>query len=112
MSEDDIQSEAELKEAELKEALDYFFDGIEFEIKSGKTPPSSEEVTNQAIKSMQKQGMLNKNMSPEEVKNNFKEFLKSLKGGSRTRSRSIRKSRTRRRKRSSRKKRSTRRRRR
>jgi hypothetical protein len=103
-TEDDIQSEAE-----LKEALDYLLSETE-------PPPSSEEVTDQVMKILMDKGMLNKNMSSEEVKevkNNMMEFLKKLKmsrGGSRTRSRS-KKSRTRRRKRSSKKKRSTRRRR-
>jgi hypothetical protein len=97
-TEDDIQSEAE-----LKEALDYYM------LSETKPPPSSEKVTNQAIKIMNGLGMLNKNMSPEEVEELTKqvtEILNRLKGGSRTRSRS--KKSKRRRNKSSRKKRSTR----
>ena len=91
MSEDDKPTEADKQsEAELRRALNYLFRGTEFEIKSGNTPMSSDEVTDAVIEILEDKGMLQK---------------KVRKGGSRTRSRT-------RRNKSSRKKRSTRRRRR
>jgi len=93
MSEDDKPTEADKQsEAELREALNYLFRGTEFEIKSGKLPMTSGEVTDLVGEILTKRGMV------KPVK----------KGGSSTRSIS-KKSRGRR---SSRKKRSTRRRRR
>jgi hypothetical protein len=91
MSEDDKPTDADKQsEAELRRALNYLFRGTEFEIKSGNTPMSSDEVTDAVIEILEDKGMLQK---------------KVKKGGARS-------SRKRRSRRSSKKKRSTRRRRR
>ena len=90
MSADDKPTEADKQsEAELREALNYLFRGTEFEIKSGKLPMTSGEVTDQVMEILEKRGMI----------------PSKKKGGRRSR-----RSRTRRNKRSSKKKRSTRRR--
>ena len=81
MSADDIPTEADKQsEAELRRALNYLFRGTEFEIKSGNTPMSSDEVTDAVIEILEDKGMLQK---------------KVKKGGARKRTRRNRSSRRR-----------------
>lgn len=88
MSKDDNPTEDDIEsEDKLKEAFNYLFSGTEFEIKSDKPTPSSEEVTNRAMEIMKKRGMLNSTMSSEEeeeVKNHLMMLLNKLKGGARS----------------------------
>jgi hypothetical protein len=59
MSADDKPTEADKQsEAELREALNYLFRGTEFEIKSGKLPMTSGEVTDQVMEILEKRGMI------------------------------------------------------